>query len=85
VLDRIADSGLSPAVELLPTELVLRQSCGCPPGTVVRRPVATFNRTGADQAARYGDGAPGRGRRQAGPQGVQAPKARVRSRQAAKA
>ena len=85
VLDRIADSGLSPSVELLPTELVLRQSCGCAPGTVVRRPVATFNRTGADQAARYGDGAPGRGRRQAGPQDVQAPKARVRSRQAAKA
>ncbi len=85
VLDRIADPGLSPSVELLPTELVLRQSCGCPPGTVVRRPVATFNRTGADQAARYGDGAPGRGRRQAGPQDAQAPKARVRSRQAAKA
>jgi LacI family transcriptional regulator len=85
VLDRIADSGLSPAIELLPTELVLRQSCGCPPGTVVRRPVATFNRTGADQAARYGDGAPGRGRRQTGPQDVQAPKSRPRSRQATKA
>jgi LacI family transcriptional regulator len=83
VLDRIADSGLSPAVELLPTELVLRQSCGCPPGTVVRRPVATFNQTEADQAAR--DGAPGRGRRQAGSQDVQSPKARVRSRQTAKA
>ena len=83
VLDRIADSSLSPSVELLPTELVLRQSCGCAPGTVVRRPVATFNRTGADQAAR--DGAPGRGRRQAGPQEVQAQRARVRSRQAAKA
>jgi LacI family transcriptional regulator len=52
VLDRIADSSLSPSVELLPTELVLRQSCGCAPGTVVRRPVATFKRTGADQAAR---------------------------------
>jgi LacI family transcriptional regulator len=83
VLDRIADPGLSPSIELLPTELVLRQSCGCAPGTVVRRPVATFNRTGADQAAR--DGAPGRGRRQAGPQDVQAPKARVRARQPAKA
>jgi LacI family transcriptional regulator len=83
VLDRIADPGLSPSIELLPTELVLRQSCGCAPGTVVRRPVATFNRTGADQAAR--DGAPGRGRRQAGPQDVQPRKARVRSRQAAKA
>jgi len=85
VLDRIADPGLSPSIELLPTELVLRQSCGCAPGTVVRRPVAAVNRTGADQAARHGDGAPGRGRRQADPQDVQARKARARSRQAAKA
>ena len=29
LLDRIADPGLSPAAELLPTELVLRASCGC--------------------------------------------------------
>ena len=34
VLERIADPGLTPTVELLPTELVLRSSCGCPPGTV---------------------------------------------------
>ncbi len=39
VLERIADPSLRPAVELLPTELVLRASCGCPPGTVTRRPV----------------------------------------------
>jgi LacI family transcriptional regulator len=39
LLDRIADPGLSPAVELLPTELVLRSSCGCPGGTVIRQPV----------------------------------------------
>src|SRR3984885_13528661 len=39
VLDRIADPSLLPGVELLPTELVLRSSCGCPPGTVIRRPV----------------------------------------------
>ena len=39
LLDRIARPGLRPAVELLPTELVLRSSCGCPPGTAVRRPV----------------------------------------------
>ena len=30
--DRIADPDLCPTVELLPTELVLRSSCGCPPG-----------------------------------------------------
>jgi LacI family transcriptional regulator len=41
LLDRIADLSLSPAVQLLPTELVLRSSCGCPPGTVTRRPVTT--------------------------------------------
>ncbi len=83
VLERIADPSLSPTVELLPTELVLRSSCGCPPGTVVRRPVATLKQAGVDQAAQGRAGA--RGRHQAGPQDVQAPKARVRSRQAAKA
>jgi hypothetical protein len=34
---------MPPAVELLPTELVLRSSCGCPPGTVSRAPVPTLN------------------------------------------
>jgi LacI family transcriptional regulator len=42
LLDRIAHPDLSPAVQLLPTELVLRSSCGCPPGTVTRRPVTTI-------------------------------------------
>jgi LacI family transcriptional regulator len=37
LLDRIAEPGLSPAVELLPTELVLRASCGCAGGS--RQPV----------------------------------------------
>ena len=40
LLDRIASPAQSPAVELLPTELVLRASCGCPPGQVIRRPVS---------------------------------------------
>ena len=39
LLDRIARPSLRPKVELLPTELVLRSSCGCPPGTVIRLPV----------------------------------------------
>ena len=39
LLDRIAHPGLSPAVQMLPTELVLRSSCGCPPGTLTRRAV----------------------------------------------
>jgi LacI family transcriptional regulator len=43
LLDRISRRGLRPKVELLPTELVLRSSCGCPPGTVTRRPVEPTN------------------------------------------
>ncbi len=42
LLDRIADPSLRPGTELLPTELVLRSSCGCPPGTVIRQPVPTL-------------------------------------------
>jgi len=47
LLDRIASRSpyssaeLHPSAELLPTELVLRSSCGCPAGTVTRRAVAT--------------------------------------------
>ncbi len=83
VLERIADRSLSPTIELLPTELVLRSSCGCPPGTVVRRPVATLNQAGADQAARAGAGA--RGRHQAASGDSRGPGAHGRSRQVAKA
>jgi LacI family transcriptional regulator len=39
LLDRIANPSLRPKAEILPTELVLRSSCGCPPGTTIRRPV----------------------------------------------
>jgi LacI family transcriptional regulator len=39
LLDRIAQPDLPPTVELLPTELVLRRSCGCPPGSAERRAV----------------------------------------------
>ena len=42
LLDRIAHPSLRPAVQLLPTELVLRSSCGCPPGTVARQLVKTL-------------------------------------------
>jgi LacI family transcriptional regulator len=42
VLDRIASPGLSPTVELLPAELILRESCGCPPGTERRVPIQTL-------------------------------------------
>jgi len=40
LLDRISDPTLQPSIELLPTELVIRSSCGCPPGTEIRRAVA---------------------------------------------
>jgi LacI family transcriptional regulator len=39
LFERIADPALRPTVELLTTELVIRSSCGCRSGTVVRRPV----------------------------------------------
>jgi LacI family transcriptional regulator len=39
LLDRIADPDLSPAMELLPTELVLRASCGCSGEAGARQPV----------------------------------------------
>jgi LacI family transcriptional regulator len=39
LIERIADPALRHAVELMPTELVIRSSCGCPPGTLNRRPV----------------------------------------------
>ena len=39
LLDRIAKPDLRPRVESLPTELVLRSSCGCPPGTMIRQPL----------------------------------------------
>jgi LacI family transcriptional regulator len=50
LLDRIAHPELSPAVELLPTELVLRSSCGCPRGAVTRKPVLPLH---ADREAAF--------------------------------
>jgi LacI family transcriptional regulator len=40
LLDRIARPDLPPHVELLQTDLVLRQSCGCPPNATGRRTLA---------------------------------------------
>jgi LacI family transcriptional regulator len=50
LLDRIARPDLPTQVELLPTELVLRKSCGCPPGTAART-LATAPRTLATAAS----------------------------------
>ena len=52
LLDRIADPGLSPTVELLPTELVLRASCGCSGEAGIRQPVLPLRAERADSAAR---------------------------------
>jgi LacI family transcriptional regulator len=88
LLDRIANPGLPPTVELLPTELVLRSSCGCPAGTVIRRPVETLT------AARLSSAGAQAGRRgtdaQAGSRGTAARTAKTAkparpARQAAKA
>jgi LacI family transcriptional regulator len=43
LIERISHPTLRPSVELLPTELVIRSSCGCPPGRVVRQPVKTVD------------------------------------------
>ena len=40
LLDRIASPSLPPQVDLLPVDLVLRRSCGCPPGDAARTLVA---------------------------------------------
>jgi hypothetical protein len=72
LLDRIARPGLRPRAQLLPTELVLRSSCGCPPGTVIRRPIpplrtsraAPPSRTAPPRTTSPGTAAPARrGRR----------------------
>jgi hypothetical protein len=52
LLERIMDPTLRPKIELLPAELVLRSSCGCPSGTVTRQHVATIARRKAGHAAR---------------------------------
>jgi LacI family transcriptional regulator len=52
LLERITDPTLRPRIELLPAELVLRASCGCPSGAVTRQHVATITRQKAGQAAR---------------------------------
>ncbi len=85
LLDRIANPDLPPVVELLPAELVLRSSCGCPPGTVIRRPVETL------KAARMRSATVQAGSRSAGtrtvrdPKTAKDPKTRRLARQAAKA
>ena len=44
LIELIADPASRPVVELLPAELVLRSSCGCPAGTMTRHHVTPVNR-----------------------------------------
>jgi LacI family transcriptional regulator len=53
LIERIADPGLRPEVELLPTELIIRSSCGCPAGTLARRPVASVAQPASHAPARH--------------------------------
>jgi LacI family transcriptional regulator len=82
VLDRITDPSLTPTVELLPVELILRSSCGCPPGTVTRQAVKPLPAARVDAtAAKTGN----RGARRVRPQDPKTPKTLQPARQAAKA
>jgi len=51
LIARIADPSLRPKLELLPTELVLRSSCGCPPGSAQRREITPVPRRKTAAAA----------------------------------
>ncbi|HEY1704613.1 MAG TPA: LacI family DNA-binding transcriptional regulator [Trebonia sp.] len=63
LIQRIANPSLRGRVELIPSELVLRSSCGCPPGTSERRPVARRRRgPGAGANAASSRPPPPRGR-----------------------
>jgi len=59
LIERIGNPSLRPRVELLPTELVLRSSCGCPPGTAARQEATavTPRQKGRSQACRLSSAA----------------------------
>ncbi len=56
LMDRMVRPGLRPRAEVLPVDLVLRSSCGCPPGTAMRLPVTPVR---GSRLARTGNGAAG--------------------------
>ncbi len=59
LIERIGNPSLRPRVELLQTELVLRSSCGCPPGTVARQEATAVipRKKGRSQACRLSSAA----------------------------
>jgi LacI family transcriptional regulator len=68
LIERIADPSLRPQVEVLPTELVLRSSCGCPPGTVARRQVTHLESAPLTPALSPGSSSLSPGRQVSAPQ-----------------
>ena len=58
LLERIARPNMRPTLQMLPTELVLRSSCGCPAGTVQRTPVRSGKRVAAVRTATRTNGTP---------------------------
>jgi LacI family transcriptional regulator len=58
LIDRISDPTLRPRIELLPAELVLRSSCGCPAGTMTRHQVAPITRRKVPNTAKLPSPAP---------------------------
>ncbi|HYK26741.1 MAG TPA: LacI family DNA-binding transcriptional regulator [Streptosporangiaceae bacterium] len=56
LLDRIARPEIPPEVELLPTDLVLRRSCGCPPGPGARRTLAPLREASGEVASHVSRG-----------------------------
>jgi LacI family transcriptional regulator len=85
LLDRIADPSLPPTLDLLPTELVLRASCGCPPGAVTRRAVETLRTSRPGPAAAKRGNGPGRRAARRAADHVAAQAARLPVRKPAKA
>jgi LacI family transcriptional regulator len=58
LIELISDPASRPRVELLPAELVLRSSCGCPPGTMTRHQVAPITRRKVPNTAKLPTPAP---------------------------
>jgi Periplasmic binding protein-like domain len=58
LIELISDPASRPRVELLPAELVLRSSCGCPPGTMSRHQVAPITRRKVPNTAKLPTPAP---------------------------
>jgi LacI family transcriptional regulator len=56
LFELITDPSQRPKIEVLPTELVLRESCGCPPGTVTRQLIAPVVRQVTARKPRTGKG-----------------------------